>query len=56
MPTKKDTLSERLTVRMPKAMRRDLQREVRQRGYSDEAELVRAVLREHQDRRKVAQG
>jgi Arc/MetJ-type ribon-helix-helix transcriptional regulator len=54
--TKPARLGERITVRMPSDMLDDLGDEVTERGYSDKPELVRAIIRAHQDARRAARG
>lgn len=56
MGTKKPALDDRITVRMPKGMKRKLVAEAKREGYSDLNELVRSIVRAHQDQRKAAVG
>lgn len=47
---------ERFTLRLPPAMLADLDLEVTERGFSDRSELVRQIIRRHQEDRAVAKG
>lgn len=49
-------LADRITVRMTDDMLDDLTDEVGELGYGDKPELVRSIIRQHQNTRRAAKG